>query len=206
MWPASWLVEHWQCGESAARARACMQHTLAAWQAGCSLPLRCSLPLLCRPRCVADPAALQTPLHSHALLADQASSQHDHMRAPCLHDAHHVCILQVLYTSTAIGGVCPPSPPLPPSTKAALIAIQSATTSAWPTGLSSWAYDTEPCNPPWQGVTCSGSTVTGVDISYYSLAVSGACMHAQWCAFSSQAPTLGLSWHPSACHKLAGAL
>lgn len=84
--------------------------------------------------------------------------------------------LQVLYTSTAIPGACPPSPPLPPSQKAALISLQTSTTSSWPLELSAWAYDTDPCSPTWQGITCSGSTVTGVDISYYNLAVSPQCI------------------------------
>ncbi len=53
----------------------------------------------------------------------------------------------------------------------ALFALRLAAGSSWPAaGLSGWAPGTDPCGPPaWSGVTCSGSSISAVDLSFQGL-------------------------------------
>ena len=92
----------------------------------------------------------------------------------------------VQHTGTNIPNACPqpppspPSPPLPPTPPAppappapygfvALLALRSSVTT-WPSTLSLWQGGVDPCAlPRWQGVTCSGSVITGLDVSYMGL-------------------------------------
>jgi len=95
--------------------------------------------------------------------------------------------LQVTYSASLIPGTCPsppplppqpPSPPLPPAPPSpsppygyvALLALKSSITSAWPDALSNWQPGVNPCTPiVWTGVTCTGTSIIGLDLSYYNL-------------------------------------
>ena len=74
-------------------------------------------------------------------------------------------------TSTKIGQPCPSPPPMPPSPKMGLLALRSSVSLAsWSApGLKGWDVETDPCT--WDGVGCTGSDVTLVDLSTYDLQV-----------------------------------
>ena len=77
-------------------------------------------------------------------------------------------------TSTRIGSACPSPPPPPPSSAGWVLALRSAVTPAsWPAGFTGWTTTSDPClgGVPWTGVSCTGSSITSVDISYSGLQV-----------------------------------
>ena len=53
---------------------------------------------------------------------------------------------------------------------AGLLSFLSAVTPAtWPSGMTGWSNSSDPCGPEWTGITCSGPTVTALDLGYYGL-------------------------------------
>ena len=58
----------------------------------------------------------------------------------------------------------------PCSQTTGLLSFMSAiSSSSWPSGMIGWTNATDPCSALWTGVTCSGPTVTSLDLSYYGL-------------------------------------
>ena len=51
-----------------------------------------------------------------------------------------------------------------------LLSLLSAVTPAtWPSGMSGWSNSTDPCAALWTGVTCTGPTVTALDLQFYGM-------------------------------------
>jgi Leucine-rich repeat (LRR) protein len=71
----------------------------------------------------------------------------------------------VSLTGTALGSACP----VPPQTSGLLSLRAAVTAASWLPGAG-WTAMTEPCATGWTGVSCSGTTVTGLDLGYYDLA------------------------------------
>ena len=67
----------------------------------------------------------------------------------------------VASSGTLLGNTC--------AQTSGLIALKNAVTVAtWPS-LSGWTVSTDPCSASWTGVTCSGTKVTGLDLSFYNM-------------------------------------
>lgn len=47
--------------------------------------------------------------------------------------------------------------------------MSSITPSSWPSGMTGWSNSSDPCSALWTGVTCTGPTVTALDLGYYGL-------------------------------------
>lgn len=72
---------------------------------------------------------------------------------------------RVVTSGTGLGAACPQPPPPPPGPGGALYAIRQAATT-WPSGLSGWDALSDPCSAAWTGVSCTGSTVVAIDLSF----------------------------------------
>lgn len=69
-------------------------------------------------------------------------------------------------TNTGLGVVCS----LPPQTLGLLSLRSAVTVASWPSGLAGWTNATDPCgSPSWGGVSCTGTLVTGLDLSSYNV-------------------------------------
>ncbi len=78
----------------------------------------------------------------------------------------------VSYTNTSIGAACPSPPPPPPSTGFALLSLKSGFSADPRDLLVNWttANQGSVCSN-WFGVTCTGSTIISIDLSYAQLQV-----------------------------------
>lgn len=69
-------------------------------------------------------------------------------------------------TNTGLGVVCS----LPPQTLGLLSLRSAVTVASWPSGLAGWTNASDPCgSPSWGGVSCTGTSVTGLDLSSYNV-------------------------------------
>jgi hypothetical protein len=69
---------------------------------------------------------------------------------------------RVLNTGTSLGSTC--------AQTSGLLSLMSAILPAtWPSGMTGWSNTSDPCGAQWTGVTCTGPTVTALDLGYYGL-------------------------------------
>jgi hypothetical protein len=68
-------------------------------------------------------------------------------------------------SGTGLGTVCS----LPPQLSGLLTLRSAVTLASWPSGLTGWTNSTDPCVATWTGVSCAGTKITSLDLSFYSM-------------------------------------